>query len=178
MTPAHARELVAAKRSRCYDCAMDDWIDAEILEALGALHGIDALAVFGSRARGRPRPDSDLDVAVLTVDTNPAARRRLLSDIGAALAHLAPEGRVDVVFLDEAPELLRQRIMEHGRLLKCTAPGLWREWRVRTMREHGDREDVRRLFRAAQARRLKEGTIGDRPGHAVESLERTRELHR
>jgi len=79
---------------------MDDWIDTEILEALGALHGIDALAVFGSRACGRSRPDSDLDVAVLTVDTNPAARR------------------------------------------------------------------------------LKEGTIGDRSGHAVESLERTREHHR
>jgi len=157
---------------------MDDWIDTEILEALGALHGIDALAVFGSRACGRSRPDSDLDVAVLTGDTNPAARRRLQSDIASALAHLAPEGRVDVVFLDEAPELLRQRIMENGRLLKCTAPSLWREWRVRTMREHGDRENVRRLFREAQARRLKEGTIGDRSGHAVESLERTRELHR
>jgi hypothetical protein len=114
----------------------------------------------------------------LTADANPAARRRLQSDIAAALAHLAPEGRVDVVFLDEAPVLLRQRIMENGRLLKCTAPGAWREWRVCTMREHGDRENVRSLFRKAQARRLKEGRIGDRPGHAVESLKRTRELHR
>lgn len=157
---------------------MNDPIDNEILEVLGGLRGIDALAIFGSRACGRSRPDSDLDVAVLTVDINPAARRHLQSDIATALAHLAPEGRVDVVFLDEAPELLRQRIMENGRLLICTAPGLWREWRVRTMREHGDRENVRRLFREAQARRFKEGGIGDRSGHAVESLERTRELHR
>ncbi len=157
---------------------MVESIDDEILRAVSALDGVEVLALFGSRATGRARPDSDLDVAVLTASTDPTVRRRLQADVATSLAHLAPAGRVDVVFVDEAPELLRQRIMESGRVLMCTAPALWREWRVRTMREHGDREHVRRLLREAQQRRLEGDGSSDRSGRAIESLERTRELHR
>jgi len=152
--------------------------DDEILSALRAYVEIDVLAVFGSRATGRARPDSDLDVAVLAASTDATVRRRLQAGIAASLARLAPSGRVDVVFFDEACELLRQGILETARVLICKAPARWREWRVRTMREHGDREHARRLLRDAQRRRLERGERGDRSGRAIESLERTRGLHR
>lgn len=155
---------------------MSTHLDDEILGSLAGLSGIDLVVVFGSRATGKCRPDSDLDVAVLSGRSDSGFRRKLQADIAVALAHLAPSGRVDVVYLDEAPVLLRQRIMQTGRVLRCSVPAVWRDWRVRTMREHGDREHVRALFRAAQQRRLQGGKGSDRSGHAVESLERTREL--
>ena len=126
--------------------------------------GIGSLVVFGSRARGRERPNSDLDVAVLPLSdsdekTEPLARRRLLSSLAVALADLAPEGRVDVVFLDEAPDVLRQKVLEHGILVTCHEPAAWRQLRVATMREYGDREWARKMFRKALRRRLTSGGV-------------------
>ena len=129
-------------------------LDDEILKAARDLPGIAILVVFGSRAQGTHRPDSDLDVAVLPDTADSRARRYLQADLAVALAHLAPEGRVDVILLDDAPEVLRQRIMETGRVLLNRAPEAWKELRIRTMREYGDSEGYRRLYLEAQRRRL------------------------
>lgn len=138
---------------------------AEIRDSMRELPGVSVLVLFGSRATGNPRPDSDLDVAILPAPGAADSRRKLLGHVAAALAELAPAGRVDVVFLDEVPELLRQRIMETGRVVILREPRRWRELRVRTMREHGDREPYRRMLRLAQKRRLLRGSVaggGDR----------------
>ncbi len=148
-------------------------MDERILDAIRNVPEIAVLALFGSHAAGFPRADSDLDVAVLPAPDTSLPRRRLQQRIAVALADLAPEGRVDVVFVDEAPDLLRQRIMEKGRLILCNDPPLWRSWRVRTMREYGDREWVRRLYREAQRRKLLGGR-GGRSGRALDSFECTR----
>jgi len=151
-------------------------LDQEILRAVRDLPGISVLVVFGSRARGTQRPDSDLDVAVLPDTPDSRARRYLQADLAAALAGLAPEGRVDVILLDEAPEELRQAIMETGRVLLDRDPEAWKELRVRTMREFGDSEYYRRLYREAQRRRLERGEPSGRSAKAVESLERVGKL--
>jgi predicted nucleotidyltransferase len=151
----------------------------QITRAVEDIPGISVLVVFGSRARGTHRPDSDLDVAVLPApDADSEARRHLQARIAAALADLAPEGRVDVVILDEAGDVLRQRVMETGRVLLCRDLEAWKELRVRTMREYGDREWARRLFRQAQRRRLISGETSGRSGKAVELLRRLGKLPR
>jgi predicted nucleotidyltransferase len=154
-------------------------LDDEITRRAEPIEGISALLVFGSRACGTERPDSDLDVAVLpSVGNAPKARRDLQTRLAVALADLSPEGRVDVVFLDEASDLLRQRVLETGRLLICRDPLAFRDLRVRTMREYGDREWVRDLTRTAQKRRLEQGEPSGRSGRALESLRRTGRLSR
>ena len=150
-------------------------LDAELRRAIAGLP-VSVLVVFGSRARGRHRPSSDLDVAVLPTQGSPLPRHKLQARIASALAALAPGGHVDVVYLDEAPELLRQRIMETGRLLVCEDLQAWKDLRVATMREHGDREHYRRLLREAQHRRLTEGRPSGRSGRALRSLERVGKL--
>lgn len=125
-----------------------------ILEALDEVGGISALVLFGSRAGSGARPDSDLDVAVLPATELKEPRRKLQARVAASLAYLVPDGRVDVVFIDEAPELLRQRILEGGMLLIAREPERWRELRVSTMREHGDREHYRRMLRLGLKRKL------------------------
>lgn len=154
-------------------------LDAEIKSRAESVPGIAALLVFGSRAQGKERPDSDLDVAVLpSVGEDPRARREVQTRLAVALADLAPEGRVDAVLLDEAPDLLRQRVLETGRLLICHDLKAFQELRVRTMREYGDREWVRELMLAAQKRRLEQGDLGGRSPRALESLGRVGRLSR
>jgi len=153
-------------------------LDEDITHAVQDLPGISVLVVFGSRARGTHRPDSDLDVAVLPATLDSRGRRHLQADLAVALADLAPEGRVDVVLLDEADDVLRQRIMETGRVLINRDNEAWKALRVRTMREYGDREWARRLFMEAQRCRLERGDFSGRSGKALESLERVGKLSR
>lgn len=152
-------------------------LEQRVREAAAGLP-VAILALFGSRAKGRQRPGSDLDVAVLPARGSGLARRKLQARLASALADLVPEGRVDVVFLDEAPELLRQRILETGRLIVCQDEAAWRDLRVTTMREHGDREYYRRMLREAQHRRLTERNPSGRSGRALRSLERVGNLPR
>jgi len=154
-------------------------LDQEILQAVADIPGVSTLVVFGSRARGTPRPDSDLDVAVLPEkEADSQTRYRLPARIAAALADLSPEGRVDVVILDEVGDVLRQRIMASGRILICRDSEAWKDLQVRTMREYGDREWARRLQREAQIHRLTRGEPIGRSGKAVESLRRLGKLSR
>lgn len=154
-------------------------LDTEIKARVEPIPGIAALLVFGSRAQGKERPDSDLDVAVLpSVGEDARVRREIQTRLAVELADLAPEGRVDVVLLDEAPDLLRQRVLETGRLLICHDLKAFQELRVRTMREYGDREWVRELMLAAQKRRLEQGDLGGRSPRALESLGRVGRLSR
>jgi predicted nucleotidyltransferase len=139
---------------------------SQVLAALEALPGIDAIVLFGSRARGAGRPDSDLDVALLPSAAPELDRRRLISAAAVALAHLAPGGRVDIVLLDEAPELLRHNVFATGSLLLCRDARRYRELRVATMREHGDREWAREIMIAGLHRRLTEGGSFGRPRRA------------
>jgi uncharacterized protein len=84
------------------------------LDAVFAAHGVAVAYLFGSRAEGSARPDSDHDVAVLFTDPEPAFDATVR--LGAALeAELGTP--VDVVDLDRAELELRGRVAEQGRLL-------------------------------------------------------------
>lgn len=178
-SPAVAgRRPVRQGRGRwCYDAGMPSLAD-QIVRLAEPVPGISVLVAFGSRASGTPRQDSDVDVAVLPDSADPQSRRRLQSQLAVALADLAPVGRVDVVLMDEVPDLLRQQILETGQLLICRDAAAFRDLRVRTMREHGDREWVRQLMRTAQRRRLERGEPSGRSGRALESLGRVGKLPR
>ncbi len=159
-------------------------VEQRVLDAIEGIAEVSVLLVFGSRARGDAREQSDLDVAVLPNlgseprETESLRRHRLQKTLASALADLTPEGRVDVVFLDEAPDTLRQRVMEQGRMVLCRDPGAWRALRIRTMKEYGDREWARRLYRRELRRRLLEGRPSGRSARSREPLERARRLSR
>lgn len=89
--------------------AMDPGVDAAF-----TAHGVAVAYLFGSRAEGTARPQSDHDVAVLFARAEPAfdATERLAADLAAPLGT-----RVDVVDLARADLELRGRVAESGRLL-------------------------------------------------------------
>lgn len=67
--------------------------------------------LFGSQARGRPRPTSDIDVAVLPFEPLPPG---LLSGIREALEESSVLPSVDLVDLTEAEPALREQVEASG----------------------------------------------------------------
>src|SRR5262249_36296864 len=81
------------------------------------------VAIFGSVARGRPLPWSDVDVGILGCPFwRGVALGRQIGDILEREPH--------VVELDTAPDALRYRISADGVLLHEAEPGLWASWRA------------------------------------------------
>lgn len=93
--------------------------DSRVVErlsgALAAREEILEAYLSGSHARGKARPDSDIDVAVyideaLADDDNWGYRAELTTDLMAALG----TNDVDVVVPNEAPLLLYRRVLRDG----------------------------------------------------------------
>jgi len=81
--------------------------------------------LFGSRAGGRTHRESDVDVAVLLggeVGRDPAAAHRLRVRITSELIAALHHNDVDLVVLDQAPQLFARAIVTGGRRLFCRDP--------------------------------------------------------
>jgi uncharacterized protein len=95
---------------------------ARVVNQIVATFHPDRVYVFGSQARGTPRPDSDIDILVV-VSTADEPTYRLAALAYAALAPLGPP--VELLFmtrneLDEralATASLPARVLSEGRLL-------------------------------------------------------------
>jgi predicted nucleotidyltransferase len=87
----------------------------ELRRAIEAEADVAYALVFGSTARGRRRPDSDVDVAL---ELRPGAPRdvhtlgRLVSRLESSIG-----GRIDLVLIDEAPPAIAYRAFRDGRLV-------------------------------------------------------------
>lgn len=113
--------------------------------------------LFGSRAGGRPRPDSDWDVAVFL---DPALSARERFDIRRRLTvDLEDLGRVDVVVLNDAPPLLAHRALSGRRLVVRDKTALVRFF-VKTMSMAEDDRYFSQIHQQAQLRRIEEGRFG------------------
>jgi predicted nucleotidyltransferase len=99
---------------------MADGVTADELAAIAPRHpALDLLVLFGSRARGDARPDSDWDFAYLAGGSLDALALR--ADLADALGTDA----LDLVNLDRAGGLLRFRAARDGTALFERRPGLF-----------------------------------------------------
>lgn len=125
----------------------------ELIDFLEARFGVDALWIFGSEARGRAHPSSDLDVAVLfRKSPSPLELFEMKLELGSRL-----DRPVDLVDLDRASPILAVQVLRHGRLLVDRN----RSRRIRfTAAAPGHREDlliVRRPIEQSLVRSLHRG---------------------
>jgi len=157
-------------------CTQSEDVTA-LTEYLAAQPDVIAAYLFGSRATGRARTESDVDVAVLLNEEDGFARfeRRLqmmveVSDVCGREA--------DVIVLNDAPLILQNQVLRHGRLL-CERDQRARiEFEVRSRKIYFDYKPVldrqtRELFRE-----IKEVGLGGRRRHHRGTIETARRVHR
>jgi predicted nucleotidyltransferase len=115
---------------------------AERVEDLRAVApSVELVVLFGSVARGRSRPDSDLDVAV---------RCDGYADLDALYLLLAPRlgtSLLDLVELRRTGSLLAFQVARHGRLLYERDPGAFRSFQSLASRRYCDTDKLRRSQR-------------------------------
>jgi predicted nucleotidyltransferase len=132
---------------------LEDRIVQDIVRALDARFGVDALWLFGSEATGRTTPDSDVDVAVLFT-MRPAIEERM--DLQSELAALV--GRpVDLVDLDRASPILGMQVLRHGKLLLDRNPKRRVAFQVLLVSRY---EDVRKMRAPAERAMLERMSHG------------------
>lgn len=126
----------------------------ELLESLRRRAGEQAssalVVVFGSTVRGTAHRGSDVDLGAILEPDTPEARLRLEVDLGRAA------GRpVDLIFLDDAPPLLRFEIAREGVVLLERRPFLWADFKAKAMRDWWDWAPYARRIQAAAVARLR-----------------------
>lgn len=96
-------------------------------------HGVVVAYVFGSRATGRERAGSDLDLAILT-DRDLSLRDQVR--LGDDVALTAGISDVDVVLLDDASLELRGHVVQSGRCVFSRDETRRVAFEVRTLKEY------------------------------------------
>lgn len=123
------------------------------LAAWCARSGVELCVLFGSRAVGKGRPGSDVDLALRPL----APAQRL--DWQLALEDLLG-GAVDIVALSSATEpVLGWEIARTGRLIYERCPGQWAQERARLWHCYNDALPFRRAL-AASLRRFADEVRG------------------
>jgi uncharacterized protein len=134
--------------------------------ALEPLSAVRLAYLFGSRAHGGARPDSDLDLALkLEAGLDPAQRAELALSLPGILAkELGAIGeRVDVLDLDRASSTVVFRAIRDGRCVLCRDARERIRFEATAARRYDDTRPYRELFqRAARAaaERMQRGNLG------------------
>ena len=118
-------------------------ITARLRDIAEVLPDLELLVLFGSHARGRATPRSDVDVAVQARD---------VADLDAMYLALAPRfrsDRLDLVDLRRAGPTLAFQVARHGVLLYERRPGSFREFQSLASRRYCDTAKLRRAQQRA-----------------------------
>lgn len=122
-----------------------------IKTALEAQPSVLLAVAFGSVARGRSGPQSDLDLGIQLDPDSSEERRRI-----EVLSARATQSKTDIVFLDDAPPLLRFQIARDGQVLVERGTRTWSRFKERAMTDWWDWAPTARKIHAIYLRRLKE----------------------
>jgi len=107
--------------------------------------------LYGSVARGTATRRSDVDLGISVVPDTSAIRRRAEAEL-----RKAAERSVHVVFLEEAPPLLRFEISKDGVLLFQKEDHLWTDFKAKAMVDWWDWAPIAKQIEGAAIRRLRE----------------------
>ena len=136
---------------------------------------VDFAYLFGSFAKDRITPLSDIDVAVHLQDkikSNWRFRVKLLGKISDELQ----SDRVDLIILNDSSILLSSEILKHGLLLHCRNPGKRLYFFQKTVKLYCDMAQFREFHINAASLRAKQGVKRGSSRSFADSLERVRRL--
>jgi predicted nucleotidyltransferase len=140
-----------------YDADVEG-LEERLRRALETREDVLVAYLFGSVARGRAGPLSDVDVAVLLAEHGDPFPRFL--EVAEAVGCVVGPERADVVLLNTAPVALAYRVLRDGRLLVCRDERARVEHWVRTVLAYLDMEPFFRTFEEGLRHRILEGRFG------------------
>lgn len=129
-----------------------DGLLERLRQTVASLPEVRMAVLFGSTARGKAGPRSDVDVGVLLDPDTLDARSRIEIEIGKAVGNRD----VHMVFLKEAPPLLRFEIAKDGVVLRQDQDGLWTDFKTRAMLDWWDWEPIASRIEEALIARLRQ----------------------
>jgi uncharacterized protein len=92
--------------------------------------------LFGSMARKKAEPLSDVDIAVYCTERSPFANKKL--EILGILSSILKTDEIDLVVLNRAPLALRMKILEKKMVIVDKAPLIRHRYESLTMRQYFD----------------------------------------
>ena len=92
--------------------------------------------LFGSLAKGKPKPLSDIDIAIYCSDESDISEKKL--EILGDLMDLLETDEIDLVVLNTAPVTLRMKVIEDKRVIADNVPFQRHSYESLTMREYFD----------------------------------------
>lgn len=103
------KEIGRRREAQCRARRLEAWaIVGKLASALTSIYGAHRVWVFGSLTTGGFGLDSDIDLAVEGLP------RTSLFKAGAAIERLAEKFQVDLIPLEDADPLLRERVIREG----------------------------------------------------------------
>jgi predicted nucleotidyltransferase len=143
------------------ETALSDGMLARMRAILASEPEVEVAALFGSAARGRLRPDSDVDVYV-TLRRGTAWSFERENALATALGE-ACRREIDLIIEDEerTSVILRLEVARHGRLVHEARRGGWVGLRARAMLAYADLEPWMRLCGEGVRRALAAGLTAD-----------------
>lgn len=114
-------------------------------------NAIGAIVLFGSRAQGTARSESDYDFGILTKEKgvlhDPTRRKKIYDMLYDILSsHIKKLVNIDIVFLETAPYELQAHAMKHGKLLYENTPDIFANYRAGVMERYADFAPLRKTF--------------------------------
>ncbi|HXH24558.1 MAG TPA: nucleotidyltransferase domain-containing protein [Vicinamibacterales bacterium] len=151
-------------------------LEARLAAALREERDVRLAYLFGSRAGARARDDSDFDIAVLLdAGAAQADRGAIIRRLAARLGRVVSSALLDIVVLNDAPALLRHRVLRDGVLLLARTSEDRVRFTVKTIRDYQDQQ-VRR--EAATRERIRRLTRDSDDGGSRDLLEKARSAAR
>jgi hypothetical protein len=92
--------------------------------------------LFGSLAKGRPKPLSDVDIAIYCSEQEDSVGKKV--EILGDLMELLETDEIDLVILNTAPLTLRMKILENKKIIVDHTPFLRHKYESVTMRKYFD----------------------------------------
>ncbi|UUX91364.1 nucleotidyltransferase domain-containing protein [Methanoplanus endosymbiosus] len=101
-----------------------------IAEELSEIPEVNAIILFGFRAGGRPKPYSDIDICVITMD---CPKRSDKEEIGSFSAR-----NVDLSIFDDLPVFVRFSVFQSGSVIFLRDKSRLNELKVKTLLQYHD----------------------------------------
>jgi predicted nucleotidyltransferase len=115
-------------------------VDTDVLDKFARENNIAMILLFGSRANGKHREDSDLDLGLLFTDNGYNYKA-----IVRELMKIFPGVTLDIVVLNKSDPLLNFQVISNYEILYCPEREVFLQFYTETVKKYNDMQKIFKL---------------------------------